>query len=136
MGVRNTFNHLQANLFWKRMHKDVLKFVSQCGVCQVTKYETKRPVGLLQPLLVPSASWEDLSSDFITSLPKLSWLYSDSCGSRSVFQGRNSGAFPSHFSAYKVALLLLDMVCNHHGMPLSLGFVSRFWGHLFKLQSL
>lgn len=44
-------------------------FVASCIDCQHTKYETRRPAGLLCPLPVPCRPWEDLSLDFITELP-------------------------------------------------------------------
>jgi hypothetical protein len=69
MGVDKTFHRLQANFFWQRMRHDIRKYVAQCSVCQSTKYETKKPGGLLHPLPVPSGIWEDLSLDFITGLP-------------------------------------------------------------------
>lgn len=69
MGVTKTLARLLENFFWKGMRKDVINFVAQCITCQTTKYETKRPTGLLQPLPVPTAVWEDFFLDFITGLP-------------------------------------------------------------------
>ena len=39
-------------------------------VCQQNKVETLKTPGLLQPLLIRSQHWEEVSMDFITSLPK------------------------------------------------------------------
>ncbi|RZB65097.1 MOB kinase activator-like 1A [Glycine soja] len=69
MGVTKTLARLLENFFWKGMRKDVRNFVAQCITCQSTKYETKRPTDLLQPLPVPTAVWEDFFLDFITGLP-------------------------------------------------------------------
>lgn len=68
-GIAKTFRHLHANFYWEGMHRDTHRFVSQCTTCQKTKYETKRAVGLLQPLSIPSGIWEDISMDFIIDLP-------------------------------------------------------------------
>ena len=43
--------------------------VTQCDVCQATKYDPRAPMGLLQPLPIPGMIWEDLSIDFIKGLP-------------------------------------------------------------------
>lgn len=49
------------------------------------------------------------------------------------------GALPSHYTAFKVASLFIDMVCKHHGFPRSIIsdrdpiFISNFWRDLFKL---
>ena len=42
----------------------------ECLVFQQNKFETIKTSGLLQPLSIPSQRWEDISMDFITSLPK------------------------------------------------------------------
>lgn len=69
-GHERTFCLLAAGFFWPILRKDVKKFVDECVVCQTTKYSMQKPVGLLQPLPVPSQVWEDVSTDFITRLPQ------------------------------------------------------------------
>lgn len=121
------------------MRADVKTYVSQCPTCQQTKYETKSPAGLLQPLPVPTAIWEDLSLDFITGMPL-------SQGNTAVLvvvdrfsKGAHFGALPTHFTAFKVTVLFLDIICKYHGIPRSLVsdrdpiFISKFWRELFKL---
>lgn len=115
--------------------------MAQCLVCQQTKYETRKPIGLLQPLPIPLTVWEDLALDFITGLPSshgftVIMLIVDRYSKAAHF-----GALPTHYSAYKVTVLFLDTICKLHGFPRSLVsdrdpiFVSNFWRELFKLSS-
>lgn len=53
VGVSKTLRRLQVNFYWNGMHNDIKTFIAQCSTCQKTKYETKRPAGLLQPLPIP-----------------------------------------------------------------------------------
>lgn len=64
-----TLKRLSANFYWESMRHDIKQFVGDCLVCQQTKYETSKPSGLLQPLPIPAAVWEDISLDFVTGLP-------------------------------------------------------------------
>jgi hypothetical protein len=41
-----------------------------CEVCQRNKGEAVKSPGTLQPLLIPSAIWKNISMEFITGLPK------------------------------------------------------------------
>ncbi|WVZ22858.1 hypothetical protein V8G54_001402 [Vigna mungo] len=61
VGVNKTLKRLSANIFWGSMAKDFKAFVSQCIVCQQTKYNVERPRGFLHPLPIPT--------DFVTGLP-------------------------------------------------------------------
>lgn len=69
MGVTKTLARLTENFYWPGIRKDVKQFVASCVDCQHTKYKTKKTVGLLCPLSIPSRPWEDLSLDFIMGLP-------------------------------------------------------------------
>lgn len=55
---------------WEGMTKDIRNFIAQCTICQQNKYESLAPVGLLQPLPVPTQVWADISMDFIGELPR------------------------------------------------------------------
>lgn len=50
------------------MRKQVAEYVRQCEVCQRNKSSQQCPVGLLQPLLVPTQVWDEISMDFIDGL--------------------------------------------------------------------
>jgi len=65
-----TYNRVKKDFFWDGLKSDIQKFVAECLVCQQNKVETIKTPGLLQPLSIASQRWEEVSMDFITSLPK------------------------------------------------------------------
>ena len=56
------------------MLKDIKTFVRNCRTYQQVKPVTRKSAGLLQPILIPSNIWEDLSMDFVTHLPSSNGL--------------------------------------------------------------
>ncbi|KZV23810.1 hypothetical protein F511_22872 [Dorcoceras hygrometricum] len=70
-GALRTLKQIASTFFWSGMKEDVAKFVAECVICQRQKYEATRPAGLLQPLPVPTAIWEDIVMDFIVGLTQI-----------------------------------------------------------------
>jgi len=69
-GMKVNKKRLASILYWKGMSKDVRNYVRACVVCQRNKPNLTALAGLLQPLPIPEAIWEDISMDFIEGLPK------------------------------------------------------------------
>ena len=139
-GFLRTYRRLADNLYWVGMQRSVRDFVRACDVCQRQKYAATTPGGLLQPLPIPNAIWEDLSLDFITGLPK-------SRGYEAVLVVVDRLSKYSHFillkhpyTAKSIAELFVKEIVRLHGIPKTLIsdrdllFVSNFWLELFRLH--
>lgn len=70
-GKHKTYTRLAATFYWPKMRKTTKQHIKEYAICQQTKPENFHPKGLLQPLPFPSQVWEDISMDFITSLPSV-----------------------------------------------------------------
>ena len=133
MGIAKTLARLTENFYWKGIRQDVERFIASCVDCQHTKYETRKPAGLLCPLPIPSKPWEDLSLDFITGLPAFQGHTVILVIVDRFSKGIHLAMLPTRHTAYTVADLFMDLVGKLHGMPRSLVsdrdplFLSRFW---------
>lgn len=138
--VKKTLHRLRSSFYWSTIVNDVKVFICQCKVCQQFKPVTRKPVGLLPPILIPTNIWEDLSLDFVTHLP---------CSNGFTFifvvvdrfsKGVHLRALPMQFTTFKVVTLFLNTVCKLHGFLRSIIsdcnpiFTSPFWRELFKLS--
>jgi hypothetical protein len=70
-GIEKTVNRFRASFYNSQAMRRVREYVRGCEVCQRNKTEHLHPVGLLQPLSVPSEVWNDISMDFIEGFPKV-----------------------------------------------------------------
>lgn len=68
-GYYRTLQCVRQSFFWIGMNRFVWEFVAQCVICQYVKTSALKPMGLLQPLPISVAVWEDLSMDFVIGLP-------------------------------------------------------------------
>lgn len=78
--------------------------------------------------------------DFMTHLPSSSGFTTILVIVDRFSKGVHLGALPTHFTAFKVANLFLNIVCKLHGFPRNiisdcdLIFISSFWRELFRLS--
>ena len=68
-GYFKTYNKISAMYYWPRMSREIKNFVNTCDICQKTKPRRHAPVGLLQPIPIPSQPFEVVMMDFIPELP-------------------------------------------------------------------
>lgn len=140
MGIVKTMARIGENFVWPSMKKDVQLYISTCLVCQQTKNDHQKRVGLLCPLPIPTRPWEDLSLDFIVGLPPCR-------GNSAVLvifdrfsKGVHLGSLPAQHTAFEVARLFMEISGKIHGPPRILVsdrdplFISHFWQELFKLS--
>lgn len=103
--------------------------------------ESLQPVGLLQPLDVPSQVWSDISMDFIEGLSKVN-------GKSVILTVVDRFSKYTHFIALGhpyttafVARTFFDGIVRLHGFPSSivsdrdLVFTGHVWHDLFKMAS-
>lgn len=100
--------------------KKVKSFVADFLICQRNKCETASLAGLLQPLLIPTRVWDDLSLDFITGLPRSNGVDAilvavDRFTKYAYFCG-----LQHPYSAKSVAELFVKEIIKLHKMPRSI----------------
>ncbi|KAL0434636.1 UNVERIFIED_CONTAM: hypothetical protein Sradi_0171500 [Sesamum radiatum] len=99
------------------MQDDVETYVRTCLICQQDKADHQKKVDLLQLLLIPKRSWESVSMDYISGLPK--GLAKDIVSDRN---SRFTGLFWTEL--FKILESKLFMSSNYH--PQSDGQTERF----------
>jgi hypothetical protein len=138
VGRDRTMFAVARRFWWPRMSRHVGQYVSSCPTCQRIKSDRGKPPGLLQPLPVPEFPWQDVSLDFIVSLPL--------CQSfDAILTVTDRFSKMVHFipctttlSSEEVANLFVREVFRLHGMPRSIvsdrdpKFVGEFWQAFFK----
>ncbi|XP_066166261.1 uncharacterized protein [Oryza sativa Japonica Group] len=69
-GILVTYQRVKQLFSWPGLRKDVQEFVQHCDIFQRAKSGHVKYPGLLQPLEVPSQSWQVITMDFIEGLPR------------------------------------------------------------------
>ncbi|KZV42473.1 peroxidase 64 [Dorcoceras hygrometricum] len=139
-GALRTYKRIAATFFWKGMKADIAKFVAECSICQQQKYDATKPAGLLQPLPIPAAIWEDVAMDFIVGLPKSKGFEVILVVVDRLSKYAHFILLKHPFTARGVAEIFSREVTRLHGTPNSIIsdrdpiFMSHFWTEYFRLQ--
>ena len=138
-GYVKTLHRVKQDFNWPSIKKGLKQYIKECDVYQRVKHENCRPVGLLQPLPIPSKPWLAVSMDFIKGLPK-SQLKSVILVAVDRLTKYVHFIVSSHpYTAFKVASVYMHFVFKLHGMPAFVVsdrdpiFSSFFWSELIKL---
>jgi hypothetical protein len=137
-GFLKTYHRVKKDFFGDGLKTNVQRFVEECVVFQQNKVETIKTPSLLQPLLIPSQHWEEVSMDFIIGLPK-----SEGNSVIMVIVDRLTKyahfcALSHPFKASTVATAFMETVQKLHGSPKIIVsdrdpiFTGHFWIELFS----
>lgn len=69
-GATKMYQDLKRMFWWPGTKKEVIKFVYFYLNFQKSKIEHHKPLGLMQPLIILEWKQDNISMDFVTSLPK------------------------------------------------------------------
>jgi hypothetical protein len=140
-GTEKTLHCLHRDFFVPVARATVKDHVQACVICQRNKTEHLHPVGLLQPLEVPSSVCAHVSMDFVEGLPRVN-------GKSVVLTVVDRFSKYAHFvplghpyTATSMANVFLEAIVCLHGLPESIVsdrdpvFTSKFWTELFSLSS-
>jgi hypothetical protein len=68
-GHTKAYNRIASTDYWLRMSRDIKHYISTYDICQEAKPRCHAPIGLLQPISIPSQPFKVVSMDFIPELP-------------------------------------------------------------------
>jgi hypothetical protein len=71
-GYHRTYNQLATTYHWPYMLRQLKQYTLTCDTCQKSKPWRHAPMGLLQPIPIPTQPFEVVLMDFIPELPNLS----------------------------------------------------------------
>ena len=137
-GENRLIDYLRKSFFWPKMKKMAHDYVKSCERCQKSKPRQGNLPGLQQPLPVPMACWEEVSMDFMTSLPR------SQRGNDMLMVVVDRLSKQAHFipvksthGATEIAKIYHDMIFRHHGIPKAIisdrdpRFTADFWTELW-----
>ncbi|GJX38043.1 putative reverse transcriptase domain-containing protein [Tanacetum coccineum] len=74
-GSDKMYQDMKKLYWWPNMKADIATYVSKCLTCAKVKAEYQRPSGLLVQPEIPQWKWDNITTDFVTKLPKSSQGY-------------------------------------------------------------
>lgn len=133
-----TLYRIRQRFYWVGMRKQIKKFVVECLTCQQIKIPADKPLGLLLPLNIPMAIWEEVSVDFITGLSPVQGHSVIIVVVDRLSKYCHLGSLPETYSTKAVANYFTENIVRLHGIPMKLVsdrdrvFLSKFWQELLR----
>ena len=145
-GVTKTLQLIRKNCTFQKMKQHVERYIKQCKCCQQNKHNTHAKYGYIQHQEPTYQSWDEVTMDFITKLPKskepVEGIIYDSI---LVMVDRLTKythiiPFRETYSSEQLGYVVLDRLIRHNGIPKAFVsdrdklFTSKFWRTLVGLM--
>jgi hypothetical protein len=119
-GTQHTTKYLRRWYWWPRMGKDLHEFCESCEACARAKGSTKKPMGKLHPLPIPTKPWDSIGMDFIGPFPEskgFNYLWVVICRMTSMVH-----LIPVHtkITAMELSWVYRREIVHLHGLPSSI----------------
>jgi len=135
-----TYNCIATTYYWPKMSRSIKVFVSTCDICQKSKPRRHAPVGLLQPIPIPTRPFKVVSMDFIPELPESNGFDNilvivDKLMKYSIFIPCSTKV-----NEEETAKLFFKHVITHYGLPQQVimdrdsRWCNDFWGEICRLM--
>nr|GEX44828.1 reverse transcriptase domain-containing protein [Tanacetum cinerariifolium] len=133
-GSDKMYQDLKKLYWWPNMKADISTYVSKCLTCLSVKAEQQKPSGLLVQPEILQWKWDNITTYFVTKLPRTSsgydtnWVIVDRLTKFAHFLLMREGD-----SMDKLTKLYLKEVVTRHGTPILIisnrdpRFASNFW---------
>ncbi|KAL1937390.1 hypothetical protein VTO73DRAFT_13796 [Trametes versicolor] len=139
LGAQKTAEYARRWYWWPRMSRDIERFCTTCGACQMSKTSNAMPTGLLHSMPIPAYPWQSVGMDFVGPFPDaggFNYMLVVICRLTSMVH-----LIPCRVtdSAATVASYYLNEVVRLHGLPESIvsdrdsKFTSVFWKEVHRL---
>jgi Integrase zinc binding domain len=69
LGLNKAYERLRKGVTWLENYSELKAYARSCDSCQRNKTSNQKPIGLLNPLEIPTERFEQVSMYFITTLP-------------------------------------------------------------------
>lgn len=70
LGIFKTYQRLTQGYYWPKMRRDTAYYVRRCQTCQTTKYDNKKPSGLMGARRAIDKPWKMLAGDLMGPFPR------------------------------------------------------------------
>jgi hypothetical protein len=138
-GDQRTAEYIRRWYWWPLISKDVREYCRTCEACQRAKGPTKKVMGKLHPLPIPTKPWDSIGMDFIGPFPKsrgFNYLWVIICRMTSMVH-----LIPVHtkMKASELSWIYQREIVHLHGLPRSIvsdrdpKFTSKWWKELHKI---
>ncbi len=116
-GAKGTTTFFKKSYYWPNLKDNAKEYVKTCLTCQQNRTLNKKQARLLKPLPIPEGPWENVSMDFMVSLPP-------SRGFDAIMVVVDQFSKMAHFTltkdnvtAQETGRLFFTHVFKHHGLP-------------------